>query len=128
MNRGQVLSAEDGEAAVPKAVLQLGDGTTIQPDRKVINAAGFARWLQDGELLQPKGGTMPARDTIKMQYGQVIGQKDGSMLTVPVNRSIMMNNGTKVMWDGTIIAFNGERRTVKEGEVIEIEGIIVLPR
>jgi hypothetical protein len=128
MNRGQVLRAEDGDAAPPSNALQLGDGTVVQPDRKVITASGSASWLQDGELLQPQGGTFAARDTITMQKGQVIVQKDGSQIVVGPTRSIMMNNGTKVMGDGTIIGFNGERSTVTEGQILPIGGIIVRRR
>jgi hypothetical protein len=128
LNRGQVLRAEDGEAAAPATPLQLGDGTVIRPDRKVLTPTGSASWLQDGELLQPGGGTYPARDTITMRNGQVLVQKDGSMISVGASRSIMMNNGTKVMGDGTVISFNGERRTLTEGEVLPIEGIIVRRR
>jgi hypothetical protein len=40
----------------------------------------------------------------------------------------MMNNGTKVMGDGTIIGFNGERSTVTEGQILPLEGIIVRRR
>ena len=128
MNRGQVLRAEDGDAAPPSNALQLGDSTIVQPDRKVITASGSASWLQDGELLQPQGGTIPARDTITMQKGQVIVQKDGTQIIVGPTRSIMMNNGTKVMGDGTIIGFNGERSAVTEGQILPIEGIIVRRR
>jgi hypothetical protein len=125
MNRGQVLRADDGEAAAPHAALQLGDGTVIQPDRKVVSPDGSPRWLQDGELLRPGGGTFPARDTVTMQNGQVVVQKDGAKIPVGAGRSIMMNNGTKVLGDGTLISFDGGLRTVSEGEIIALEGIIV---
>jgi hypothetical protein len=128
MNRGQVLRADDGAAAPPANNLQLGDGTVIQPDRKVITPSGSPSWLLDGELIRPGGGTYPARDTITMQNGKVMVQKDGSQLTVEPNRTIMMNDGTKVFGDGTFIRFNGDRGVVAEGQVVTIEGVIVRRR
>lgn len=129
MNRGQVLRSEDGEAAAPRDVIQLGDGTTLRPDRKIISPQGSPSWLLDGELLQPEGGSLPARDTITMQGGRVMVQKDGSMLPLDPTRSITMNDGTKVLGDGTIISFQGERTTkLTEGQVFVIEGVVVRRR
>jgi hypothetical protein len=129
MNRGQVLRSEDGEAAAPRDSIQLGDGTTLRPDRKIITPHGTASWLLDGELLQPEGGSLPARDTITMQNGRMMVQKDGSMLALDPARSITMNDGTKVMGDGTIISFQGERTTkLTEGQVFVIEGVVVRRR
>ena len=126
MNRGQVLRSEDGEAAAPRDVIQLGDGTTLRPDRKIISPQGNASWLLDGELLQPEGGTLPARDTITMQNGRVMVQKDGSMLVLDPTRSITMNDGTKVLGDGTVISFlTGDQTKLAEGQVFVIEGVVV---
>jgi ribosomal protein L21 len=58
----------------------------------------------------------------------VIVQKDGSQLTVASGRSITMNDGTKVMGDGTVIRFNGDQTTVKEGQILALEGVVKLPR
>lgn len=129
MNRGQVLRSEDGEAAAARDVIQLGDGTILRPDRKMITPHGTASWLLDGELLQPEGGSLPARDTITMQGGRVMVQKDGSMLPLDPARSITMNDGTKVMGDGTVIGFlSGEQTKLAEGQVFVIEGVVVRRR
>jgi hypothetical protein len=81
----------------------------------------------DGELLRPQGGTIPAQDTITMQNGQVMVQKEGSMIVVGATRSMMMNDGTKVLGDGTVITFN-DRMKLTEGQVIPIEGVVVRRR
>lgn len=126
MNRGQVLRSEDGDAASPRNSIQFKDGTTLQPDRKIISPQGTASWLADGELLTPEGGTLPARDTITMQNGRVMVQKDGTMLALDPARSITMNDGTKVLGDGTVIGFlTGTQTKLAEGQVHVIEGIVV---
>ena len=126
MNRGQVLRSEDGEAAAPRDSIQLGDGVTVRPDRKIITPQGKASWVLDGELFKPEGGTVPARDTITMQDGRVMVQKDGTMLALDPARSITMNDGTKVLGDGTIIGFlTGQQTRLAEGQVFVIEGVVV---
>jgi hypothetical protein len=129
LNRGHVVVLKDGEPAEPRDVVQLGDGTILSPDRKIIPRAGLPRWMMDGELFQLEGGTLPARDTVTRQNGRVLVQKDGAMLALDPARSITMNDGTKVLGDGTIIKFlSGERATVSEGEVLVIDGVIPRPR
>ena len=126
LNRGQVLQNADGEAATPRDSIQLGDGMTLRPDRKIITPQGKASWLLDGELFKPEGGTLPARDTITMQNGRVMVQKDGTMLALDPARSITMNDGTKVLGDGTVIGFlTGTQTKLAEGQVHIIEGVVV---
>jgi hypothetical protein len=108
--------------------MELGDGTIVSSDGKITPRDGTARKLLDGELLQPEGGVLPTRDTITMQDGQVRVQKNGSMVSVEPGRSIMMEDGTKVLGDGTIIRFNGDRTTLAEGEIVVIEGVVVRKR
>jgi hypothetical protein len=129
LNRGHVVVLKDGEPIEARGALQLGDGTVVSPDRKITPRAGLPRWLMDGELFQLEGSALPARDTVTVQNGRVMVQKDGSMLALDPARSITMNDGTKVLGDGTIIKFlSGERSTVSEGEVLIIDGVITRPR
>ena len=128
LNRGRVVVMKDGETTELRDVLQLGDGTTVSPDGKITPRVGSARMLLDGELFQLEGGALPARDTITMKNGQVVVQKDGSKLVVDPERSITMNDGTKVMGDGTIIKFNGDRLTLSEGQIFTLDGVVTRPR
>jgi hypothetical protein len=129
LNRGHVLVLKDGEPIEARDVVQLGDGTTVSPDRRITPRAGSPRWLMDGELFRLEGSTLPARDTITVQNGRVMVQKDGAMLVLDPARSITMNDGTKVLGDGTIIKFlSGERAAISEGEIIVIDGVITRPR
>jgi len=128
LNRGRVVVVKDGDATELREMLQLGDGTTISPDGKITPRIGSARMLLDGELFRLEGGTLPARDTVTMQNGRVIVQKDGSQLVVEPERSITMNDGTKVMGNGTIIKSNGEQLTLSEGQIVTLQGVVTRPR
>jgi hypothetical protein len=79
---------KDGESTELRAAMQLGDGTTILPEGKIITRDGSSRRLLDGELFQLEGGVVPARDTITLQNGRVMVQKDGAMLAVEPGRSV----------------------------------------
>ena len=128
MNRGKVVMFKDGVATELRQLLQLSDGTSIDPEGKINPHDGAPRRLLDGELFRLNGGSLPARDTITMRDGQVIVQKDGSQLRVEPGRSITMNDGTKVLSDGTIIKFNGDQAAVVEGQIYTLEGVVKLPR
>jgi hypothetical protein len=127
MNRGRVLVVKDGASAPLTGAMKLGDGSTLLPDGTIVFPNGLPRKLLDGEL-RVASGALPTRDTITMQGGKMKVQKDGAMLTVDPGRSIMMNDGTKVLADGTVIKFNGERTLVKEGQSLTIDGVVVRGR
>src|SRR6185436_14897852 len=124
MNRGRVMVFKDGESTELRASMQLGDGTTILPEGKITTRDGSSRRLLDGELFQLEGGVVPARDTITVQNGRVMVQKDGAVLAVEPGRSLIMNDGTKVLGDGTVIHFNGEQSKLTEGQILIIEGVV----
>ena len=128
LNRGRLLVDRDGEFVAPDENVRLGNGIVIRPDRKIIEPIGNVRWILDGELFEAGGAKLPVRDTITMRDGRVLVQKDGSMLAVGQERNIMMNDGTKVYGDGTIIRFNGDRFVLGEGQIVVIEGVYVRPR
>ncbi len=128
MNRGKVVVFKDGAATELHQLLQLSDGTSIDPEGKINPRDGAPRRLLDGELFRLNGGSLPTRDTITMREGQVIVQKDGSQIAVEPGRSITMNDGTKVLSDGTIIKFDGEQGAVKEGQIYTLEGVVKRPR
>lgn len=127
-NRGRVMLFKDGQATEPRETLKLANGTTVSPEGKITTANGSARVLLDGEIFQLEGGALPARDTITMQSGRVKVQKDGSSVAVEPGRSIMMNDGTKVMSDGTVIRASGEQITLTEGQIITIDGVVIRAR
>jgi hypothetical protein len=128
LNRGRVTVVKDGQASELSDVMRLGDGTTITADGKIMSPGASERRLQDGESFQLNGKTLAAQDTISKQKGRVVVQKDGSTLTLDPTRSLMMNDGTKVFGDGTIVFANGERTTLSEGQIYIIKGVTVQPR
>ena len=59
-----------------------------------------------------------------LRSGKVIVSKDGAL--IPVASSITMNDGTKVMANGTMISFDGRTTTqLKEGETVTLPGAVL---
>lgn len=127
-NRGRVLVTKDGVVTEATEIVRLEDGTTITPDGKITPVNGAARRLLDGEIFRPGGAPVPSRDTVTKQNGRVLVQKDGSTLSVDPKQSIMMNDGTKVFGDGTVLTTKGDRIVVAEGQTYVLQGVVTRPR
>jgi len=128
MKRNRMVVVKDGVVSDVKGRIKLGDGSTVSSDGYLTSPRGTVRKVLDGELFRLEGGNLPVRDTVTMQDGRVMVQKDGSTLAVGRNSTIMMNDGTKVFSDGTIIRFDGSKSKLREGETLVIEGVRTRPR
>lgn len=128
MNRGRLTVVRDGEPTIPGSVVTLGNGTRVQPDGTYITKGGRRSRLLDGQILKLEGGEIPAQDTVTLKDGQVTVQKDGSMLRVEKDRSLMMSDGTRVFGDGTVISNDGKKVTLTEGQVLILPGAKSLRR
>ena len=124
MKNGRPTLVLNGEPTVLTSAYRLGDGTTILPDATVIAPNGLRSRLLDGELRKLDGVPLSVKDSISLQSGKVIVQKDGSPLTVQPGQSVMMSDGTKVFGNGTVLKPDGTKVTLKEGEIVPVEGVV----
>lgn len=121
--KGQALLAHDGEEAPLDKDKDLGDGRRVTADGFVYEPSGLKRRLLDGEVFDLSGKAVAVSDTVTLKDGKVLVQKDGSLLEVGAGRSLMMNDGTKVLGDGTIVFRDGRQTTVQPGEVLRLEPV-----
>lgn len=124
MKRGKVALMKDGETSVVSSTIIVPGGTSVYADGSVMLPTGSRRRLLDGELFRLDGKAIATKDTITLQQGKVMVQKDGSMFSVAAGRNLTMNDGTKVFGDGTVIKADGTRVTLREGDVITIDGVV----
>jgi hypothetical protein len=124
LDRGKVVLIKDGERTPVSQVATLADGSQVYPDGIVLRKDGSKIRLLDGQILKLNGTELPATDSITLQNGKVIVQKDGAKLYVKPGTSLMMSDGTKVFGDGTIVSKDGQKSAVTEGQIIPIEGPI----
>ena len=124
MKKGVVVVVKDGQPAPLRAPMTLADGTKISPDGTVVAPSGGRTKLLDGQLLKLDGTSLKARDTVSLQGGKVVVQKDGSQLPVAPGRSVMMSDGTKVSGDGVVIKRDGTKVKLTEGQTLTIDGVV----
>jgi len=124
MKNGKPTLVLNGESTVLTKLYHLADGTSILPDATVIAPGGLRSRLLDGELRRLDGTSLAVKDSISLQGGKVVLQKDGSPMTVQPGQSVMMSDGTKVFGNGTVLKADGTRLTLKEGEILPVEGVV----
>jgi len=120
----RVYIVKDGAAPAPVTqTVAFPDGSTLTPDA-FYNTGGRVARLIDGQTLAIGGNVIPSLDSVTLKGGKVMVQKDGALF--PVATSITMNDGSKVLANGTIISFDGRTsRTLKEGETITLPGAVL---
>jgi hypothetical protein len=121
---GKLVVVRDGESRVLDRQVTLADGTQVFPNGKLLFPGGRIERILDGQLFTLSGVAITAKDTIVLQNGVVFVQKDGSRLKVEPGRSLMMNDGTKVLGDGSVISKDGNATKLTEGEIITLEGVV----
>lgn len=128
MKAGKLTIMKDGEESIATAEVRLDSGVSVRPDGTITTPNGRIRRMLDGQIARWSGEQVPTTDTVTIQDGQVVLQKDGGRVTLRPNQSMMMSDGTKVFGDGTVL-FPGRNATkVKEGEILKLPGISPIKR
>ena len=124
MTAGKMVSSVNGESSPVSQDIQLGPDKRLTSDRVLLGRDGSWMRVIDGQLFTPDGKTIPAVDTISLQQGKVVVQKDGAQVAVESGRTIMMNEGTKVIGEGKVVSQDGTTTELSEGQIITIEGVV----
>ena len=128
LKNGRPLLVTDGESTPITSPVTLGDGTVVLADGAVVRRGASPVKLLDGQLLKLDGSALATRDTVTFKDGKVTVQKDGSTFEVKPGRTLMMNDGTKVFGDGTVVKRSGDRQKLTEGQTITVEGVVTRNR
>ena len=126
MLAGSTFSSVNADKRNATQNLPLGTDKVLTLDRVLVGRGGSWMRVIDGLLFAPDGRTVAALETISMQQGKVVVQKEGTQLMVQPGRSIMMNEGTKVFGDGKVVSKDGAITTLTEGQILIIEGVVKL--
>ena len=126
LEAGKTVSSVNADGTTVSQDIKLGPHKVLTTDRVLLG--GEQPWMRviDGLLFTPDGKTIPTRDTITLQQGSVIVQKEGTQLIIGSGRSIMMNEGTKVFGDGRVVSPDGQTTQLTEGQILIIEGVTKL--
>ena len=123
MLNGMLNFVKDGESQVISRDYKLADGSIIGADGTVHGANGRLRRLLDGQIFKLDGSALETTDTVTRIKGEIVLQKDGGKVTLRPTQTIMMSDGTKVSGDGTVTRPDGSKVTIKEGEILRVEGV-----
>ncbi len=121
---GRPLITKDGVTTPLQQDYSFPDGRRIGTDGFVTLANGTRLQLLDGQMFTLDGKAIPSKDTITLRKGKVWVQKDGSLFEVPPGRSLMMNDGTKVLGEGTVIMSDGTEKKLVEEEILTVQGVV----
>jgi hypothetical protein len=124
MKSGKPVLVKDGASSPVGQPLSLENGSVVLPDGYFTVPGGRKTRLLDGQLITLDGKFLPVKDSVTMQKGKVIVQKDGSSIPVGANSSITMNDGTRVYGDGRLVKMDGTTSRVAEGQIILVEGVV----
>ena len=124
IKRGRAVLVQDGETSPISTEFVLGNGSRITADAYLVRPHGSRLKLLDGQIFRPEGKAIPALDSVTLNSGKVRVQKDGSQFDVAPNRSLMMNDGTKVFGNGKVVMRDGTVKELAEGEILEVEGVV----
>lgn len=126
LDAGGTIVSVNGEISTVNRDIPLGTDKVLTTDRALVGSDRSWMRVIDGQLFTPDGKTIPAVDTISLQDGKVVVQKEGTQLLIGTGRSVMMNDGTKVFGDGRVVSRDGEVTELTEGQVMTIEGVVKL--
>lgn len=82
----------------------------------------FACFLSSNGIAQSHSLVTKTQDCCIMKEGKMMHLENGSMR--PMEKEMTMKNGTKCMTNGECVLKNGEKRKMKEGECITMDGKI----
>lgn len=124
---GKAMMTKDGETTQIIAPLVWPVGTVL-PDATLVKPSGVRTRLTDGLMFKLDGTSLPARDSITLMKGQVIIQRDGTLLKLLGWQTMGMSDGTKVKGDGTVTRRDGREIKLHEGQTLVVEGAAITVR
>lgn len=120
--RGNVKIIIDAEERPLIRPYKLPNGLTILPSGYIERPGKPKLRMFDGQIMRLDGKIQTARDSVTMNKGKVLVQKEGSQFEIRPGRLIVMNDGSRVYGNGRIQFGDGRVQQLKEGDVIYIEG------
>ena len=125
MQNGHVIVVRDGEATTLTEPMRFPNNLSIAPDGSCTYPDGSSSRLADGQMFRLDGTAIPAKDAVTLKNGQVVVQKDGTLIPLSPVQIMGMNDGTRVYGDGRIQKQDGTMTQLVEGQTILIAGPVI---
>lgn len=121
--KGRIFVMRDGQYRELSQAMSFPDGTLLQPDGTVRLQGRRKINLIDGQLISLDGAVIPTVDTITLTQGRVTVQKNGTLIPLDPRSSLMMDDGSKVFGDGRVQKPDGSTVRLKDGQILQVEGV-----
>ena len=121
----KVLVVRNGQAVPLTKPMTFPNNLYVEPDGYCVYPDGARTRLWDGQLFRLDGTPMLSKDTVTLIKGQVVVQKDGSLIKLSPVQLMGMNDGTRVFGKGYIEKPDGTTIQLREGETILLNGALV---
>jgi len=122
-NGPQVYLFKDGVSTPLKQDYVLPNGIRVSPNGNMYTAKGEFRRFIDGQMLELTGAVIESKDSVTLRDGKVYVQKEGTQYEVAPSRTFMMNDGSKVFGNGTVMKKDGTVVTLTEGQILTLPGV-----
>jgi hypothetical protein len=119
----KVMVVKDGQSAVLTQQMDFPNGLSVSPDGTYVPPNAPRTRFVDGQIFRMDGTPVPAKDSVTMKNGQVVVQKDGTLITLKPVQIMGMSDGTSVSGNGLIRKFNGSSFQLREGQIILVDGV-----
>jgi hypothetical protein len=124
---GRVMVVRDGQTTPLSEPMTFPNNLQITPDGTCSFPGGSPTRLMDGQLFQLDGTVIQSKDTVTLKNGQVVMQKEGSLIPLAPTQIMGMNDGTRVRGNGLIEKQDGATIQLREGQIILLDGANVKP-
>lgn len=124
MKAGKVYVVRDGQSTALDASITLPNGMSVGPDGYGSGLPGGRNRILDGQLFRLDGTSIPGKDTVTLKGGQVVVQRDGTLIPLASMQIMGMSDGTRVSGNGSIQKHDGSTFKLREGQTILIEGAV----
>ena len=128
MKDGKVMQMKSGQTMVVDKNLTLANGATVMSNGAITMKDGSKMQLKNGDCMDMSGnmitmnGDMMMQNCMMMKDGKMMVMKDGK--TMAMDKEMKLDNGARVMTDGTVMMKDGTKKTLKNGECIDMKGKI----
>jgi hypothetical protein len=122
MTKGQVYVVKDGQSTALDKTMVFPNGMSVDPQGYGSNLPGGVKRLVDGQLFRLDGTPIQAKDTVSLKNGQVVVQKNGSLIPLQSVQVMGMDDGSRIYGSGLIEKRDGQQIKLREGQTILLDG------
>lgn len=122
MTKGQVYVVKDGQSTALDKTMVFPNGMSLNPQGYGSNLPGGVKRLVDGQLFRLDGRPIQAKDTVSLKNGQVVVQKNGSLIPLQSVQVMGMDDGSRIYGSGLIEKRDGQQIKLREGQTILLDG------